>query len=108
MFAAERTVDVKRCGSNLQPTTEEECRANSFICNGCRGGGNNEARYICMGCRREPNNGDMVDFCYDCAKRLRTESIETADIMSHCEPDGHRINHCLLRVLWNPQNYYTF
>lgn len=82
MAAAGRIVDVKRCGRNIQPTNEEECSTHHFGCNGCGGGANGEARYICMGCRREPNNGDMVDFCYQCVKNLRNEySIEANDIM---------------------------
>lgn len=71
LIIRDRKVDVRRLGLNIQPTFEYECMSNSFCCDGCGGGSNNEARYICMGCRREPNRRDYVDFCFECAQTIR-------------------------------------
>lgn len=97
----DRNIDVKRLGLNLQPTTEDQCKEHSFECNGCSKDSAGEARYICMGCRREPNRRDFVDFCFQCAKRLRSGSANAiGEVMKNCSQDGHQPSHPLLRVLF--------
>lgn len=72
LIIKDMNIDVKRLGSNIQPQTDEDCKDHSFECNGCSKDSAGEARYICMGCRREPNRRDFVDFCFQCAKNLRS------------------------------------
>lgn len=86
----ERNIDVKRLGTNIQPHIEAECKDHSFECNGCSKDSAGEARYICMGCRREPNRRDFVDFCFECAKNLRSGDQQKVDqVMQKCQQDGH-------------------
>lgn len=63
-----------------------------------------------MGCRREPNpEHDWVDFCYACAKALRSgDSEEVKKVMEQCENDGHQPWHALFRLNYEVESYYMY
>lgn len=76
LLIADRVVDQVRLGRNIQPTTQQECKQHSFVCNGCAEQITNHPRYICLGCRRQPNffHSQPVDFCQKCARKLASSN----------------------------------
>ena len=103
LLLADRVVDKARIGRNIQPTSQQECKEHSFVCNGCTEQITNNPRYICLGCRRSPNffHSEPVDFCEKCARKLASSDDQLKqEVLAKCSNDGHTAGHALLRVLY--------
>lgn len=86
VFAPNSSFDARRMGSNCQAKKEAEWARShfSFMCDSCRGGARNQARYVCLGCKREPRVRDYVDFCVECAQKLRGPNKLKQQVLARC------------------------